>query len=197
MAEYIDTFGNSHSLEWEVFDNWGWTVLHRASAFGTADNIETLINYGASPTTPALPLRWTALHHAVFYGNLETFLFLIDPIRNVCIHSPDARGWTLLHIAASAGHGAIVRHLLSLGANHKSLSQPYDTHMPDELLNKSFAPGRAALAQGLGRYEQYISALRDFGLEEDNSYIREMDKDGSDDDDIFVDAEETFIATLR
>ena len=117
----------------------------------------------------------------------EAEIVLIDPKHNPCVHSPDARGWTLLHIAASAGHDAIVRHLLSLGANIKSLSLPYTTHMPDELLNKSFTPGKAALAQSVGRYEQYMAALSDFGFQED--LLEEIVQE-SDDDEVFMDAEE-------
>jgi ankyrin repeat protein len=92
MVEYIKLIGNDVSVEWEVLDMWNWTVLDRAAAFGTGDEVEALLMFGANPATIALPLRWTALHHAVFYGNLETFLVLIDPKYNASIHSVDARG---------------------------------------------------------------------------------------------------------
>jgi hypothetical protein len=164
-----------------------WT---EAAAFGTGDEVEALLMFGANPATIALPLRWTALHHAVFYGNLETFLVLIDPKYNASIHSVDARGWTLLHIAASAGHDVIVRHLLSLGVNHKSLSLPYPSHMPDELINKTFTPGRAAFAQSIERYKRYIVALQDFGLEID--LFNETFKEDSEDNEVFIDAEEYY-----
>jgi ankyrin repeat protein len=194
VIEYINAFGNDESIEWEVFDTSGWAVLHRAAAFGNGEEVEALIMYGANPTTAALPLRWTAIHHAVFFGNMDAFVILIDSKYNASVESPDARGWTLLHIAASAGHDAIVRHLLGLGANHHALSVPYFSHMPDELHGRCFMPSRAAAAQSLGRYEQYMNALKDFGLEE--RLPQERCEEEREDDEVYVDACESFYSTL-
>ena len=194
-TNYLDIFGNDASIEWEVFDVTGWTVLHRVAAFGFADELEALIRFGANPNTCALPLRWTALHHAVYYGNHETFLILISPKYQACVHSPDARGWTLLHIAASAGHDSIVRHLLSLNADHTHLSIPFMSHMPEVLLNRAVTPGEAALAQSRERYRQYLCAIHDYGLIELQSKEAEEEEEEDEDegDDIFVDAEEDFV----
>jgi ankyrin repeat protein len=189
VTNYLEVFGNDASIEWEVFDNWSWTVLHRAAAFGRADEVQALIRFGASPTTCALPLRWMAIHHAVYYGNFETFLVLIDPKYGASIACPDARGWTLLHIAASAGHDAIVRHLLSLGADHERLTLPYASHMPEQLFNQTFTPAKAAAAQSRERYCQYMEALRSFGLS--NSQDDLANEWGNENDEVYVDAEET------
>lgn len=187
-TKYLEIFGNDASIEWEVFDAWGWTVLHRTAAFGRADEVEALIRFGASPTTCALPLHWMAIHHAVYYGNFETFLTLINPKHGASIASPDARGWTLLHIAASAGHDDIVRHLLSLGADPERLTLPYMSHMPEQLFNQTFTPAKAAAAQSTERYRQYMEALDSFGLE-DSQDDQANDLENEDDDE-FVDAEE-------
>jgi hypothetical protein len=188
-TNYLELFGNDASIEWEVFDAEGWTILHRVAAFGRADDVEALIRFGASPTTCALPLHWMAIHHSVYYGNFETFLVLTNPKYGASIASPDARGWTLLHIAASAGHDAIVRHLLSLGADHERLTLPYMSHMPEQLFNQTFTPAIAAAAQSRERYCQYIEALASFGLKDPEDDLASEQR--SEDDDEFVDAEET------
>jgi Ankyrin repeats (3 copies) len=76
-----------------------------------------LIRLGVALMCVAPPLQWSAIHHSVFYGNYGTFIELLPHYVHLDINTPDTRGWTLLHIAASAGHDRIVRHLLSLGAN--------------------------------------------------------------------------------
>lgn len=126
-----------------------------------------------------------AIHHAVYYGNFETFLVLINPKNGVSIASPDARGWTLLHIAASAGHDDIIRHLLSLGANHERLTLPYMSYMPGQLFNQAFTPAKAAAAQSEERYCRYMEALVSFGLKDpQENQANDLASDG----DEFVDA---------
>jgi len=131
MVDYLTVLSADTFLELEILDTWGWTVLHRVAAFGTAVEVEALLKLGASPMTCALPLRWNAIHHAVFYGNYSTFVTLLPLYSHMLIDTTDERGWTLLHIAASAGHENIVRHLLRLGANPYSLSKPFRSHMPE------------------------------------------------------------------
>jgi Ankyrin repeats (3 copies) len=129
-----------------------------------------------------------AIHHAVYYGNFETFLVLINPKYGASIASPDSRGWTLLHIAASAGHDNIVRHLLSLGADHERLTLPYASHMPEQLFNQTFTPAKAAAAQSRERYCRYIETLDSFGLKDSKG--DQANERSDDDDDEFIDAEE-------
>jgi len=62
--------------------------------------------------------------------------------------------------------------------------------MPDELINKTFTPGSAALAQSIERYKRYIVALQDFGLEID--LFNETFKEDSEDNEVFIDAEEYY-----
>jgi hypothetical protein len=131
---------------------------------------------------------WMAIHHAVYYRNFETFLVLINPKYGASIASPDSRGWTLLHIAASAGHDNIVRHLLSLGADHERLTLPYASRMPEQLFNQTFTPAKAAAAQSRERYCRYIEVLDSFGLKD--SQDDQANERSDDDDDEFIDAEE-------
>lgn len=131
---------------------------------------------------------WMAINHAVYYGNLETFLVLINPKYGASIASPDSQGWTLLHIAASAGHDNIVRHMLSLGADHERLTLPYASRMPEQLFNQTFTPAKAAAVQSRERYCRYIEALDSFGLKD--SQDDQANERSDDDDDEFIDAEE-------
>ena len=161
MANFLTTLANADDFDVNIIDKWGWTVIDRAAAYGTADDIETLINLGASVNTCALPLRWSAIFHATYYGNFETFLTLVPHYSPIIIQETDARGWTLLHIAASAGHVQIVRHLLSLGTDPYSLSKPYMSHMPKELFGRRCTPEEVAAAQSARRREQFLEAVKE------------------------------------
>ncbi len=186
MLPFLTLMAAESVLEVEYVDKYGWSVLHRAAAYGVGEDIKKLVALGASLTTSALPLQWNAMFHAVFYGNFDTFLTLLTLYDATIIYATDARGWTLLHIAASAGHDEIVRHLLSLGAAPYSLSVPFTSHMPESLFKKRCTPEDVAIAQSQERREQYLKALHD--LEKDGQTPRLTQE--ADDTDIFWDAHE-------
>lgn len=144
-----------------VADTKGWTALYRAAAAGRPEEVVRLIELGADPYQAALPLRWNAIHHAVFHGNFSTFEALLPYYGDSAIIMADERGWTLLHIAASAGHDQIIRNLLRLGANPQARSRPFATHMPQEICNRKVTPQEAAAAQGLEREMQYMIAVQE------------------------------------
>jgi ankyrin repeat protein len=143
-----------------LYDCYGWTVLHRASAFGRPEEVETLIEMGANPTSVALPLKWNAIHHTGFYGNYATFEALLPNFEGAVTELDDKHGWTLLHIAASAGHNLIVRHLLHLGADPNALSQPFTSHMPECLFHRRCTPAEVAEAQSIERKEQSLAVVQ-------------------------------------
>lgn len=159
MLDFLNLLETYSFQDLDVVDTEGWTVLHRVAAYATPSEVERLIQLGASPERVALPLRWNAIHHAVFYGNYATFVVLLKYYDIVSLL--DDRGWTLLHIAASAGHDKIVRHLLHLKANSAARSLPYHSHMPESLFGLECTPQEVAAAQGEERESQYLGALRD------------------------------------
>jgi ankyrin repeat protein len=169
MLDFLHLLAANGPLDLEIVDTRGWTVLHRVASWGTAAEVDALLELGASPRTYALPLRWNALHHAAFYGNYATLLALLPACAASSIHEPDERGWTLLHIAASAGHDEIVRHLLQLGADPSCRSRPFMSHMPEMLFGKRCTPADAAAAQSPERLQKYLAALQELGLETDTA----------------------------
>lgn len=169
MLDYLKLLADDAVQDLDVVDTEGWTVLHRVAAYATAADLLELIRQGARPEHEALPLRWNALHHAVFYGNEATYKALLPYFGNHSITMLDERGWTLLHIAASAGHDAIVRDLLSRGADPDVLSKPFMSHMPESLHGRACTPRQVAAAQSEEREAQYVQALRMCSLEENES----------------------------
>jgi hypothetical protein len=92
----------------------------------------------------------------VFYGNTATFLTLASYHGPEVVSMVDERGWTLLHIAASAGHADIARHLLKVGANPGSLTAPFWSHMPEELFGRQCTPRDIAAAESLEREQIFL-----------------------------------------
>ena len=148
----------------DVADTEGWTVLHRVAAFGMPSEVLELIKLGANPDQVALPLRWNAVHHSVFYGNHGTFEVLIPYYGEDLVSMTDERGWTLLHIAASAGHDEIVQHLLRLGADPVARTRPFMSHMPEVLFKRACTPQEVAAAQSPEREKQYLEAVHHLSL---------------------------------
>lgn len=142
-----------------------------------------LIKLGASTMSLIPPLQWLAIHEAAFYGKTECFLELLPYYEGWDIDTPDTRGWTLLHIAASAGSDGVVRILLEKGADPYRRSWPFRSHMPESLHGKRCTPAEVARAQSEERYERYMTMLRDLGLA---STIEEDE----DEDLVFLDTQE-------
>ena len=129
----------------------GFGVIYRAMIFGTPEEVTTLIRLGVSPFDQVGPLRWTAIHNALFYGRCDIFLALLPHYQHFDINTPDLRGWTLLHISASAGQHDITRHLLEKGADWRATSKPSYSHMPEKLYRGRWAPAEVAGAQSLDK----------------------------------------------
>lgn len=117
MLDYLNALSSNDVQALDIEDAERWTVLYRVAAYGTSEEVLELIKEDARPEQFALPLRWHALHHAVSYGNVGTYKDLLPFFGDEVTIMVDERGWTLLHIAAFDGHDAIVRDLLSRGAD--------------------------------------------------------------------------------
>ena len=164
MLDFLNLLAEDSYQDLDVADTEGWTALHRVAAFSLPSEVEALMKLGADPEKVALPLRWNAIHHAVFYGNYGAFKVLLPRYGDNVVSVTDERGWTLLHIAASAGHDDIVRHLLRLGADPTTESKPFMSHMPESLFKRACTSQEVAAAQSLEREQRYLEAVRDLGL---------------------------------
>lgn len=100
-------------MDWDIQDGLGWTIFHRAAAFGQAKDLKKLLSLGASSRLYTFQLRWLPVSCAVNFGNESTFDFLIDMIPPQDLPSlVDTRGWNLLHLAAENGSEAIMTKVL-------------------------------------------------------------------------------------
>lgn len=188
MLDFLNLLAEDSYQDLDVADTERWTVLHRVAAFGLPEEVTALIKFGAMAQKTAPPLMWNAIHHAVFYGNYPTFQVLLPYFRSVETMT-DERGWTLLHIAASAGHDEIVRHLLRIGADSRARTKPFMSHMPESLFKRACTPREVALAQGKVLEEQFLDAVRDGGAPR----VVAVDEEDSDDDLVFLEARETLL----
>lgn len=104
----------------DIKDASGATLLHCASAAGSADIVKALLAAGAEPL-------WTdnqeldVLCYAAYSGSAECVRLLLDG--EVPIEWGLARGWVPLHLAAKHGHDAVVATLLAAGANPAAATQ--------------------------------------------------------------------------
>ena len=188
MMEFLNLLAEDSYLDLDVADAQNWTVLDRVAAVGTAKEVRRLIDLGANPHQEAMPLRWTAIHQAVYHGNPETFEALLPVYGDAVKDMVDARGWTLLHIAASAGQDRISRRLLSIGLSADARSKPYRSHMPASLFERMCTPQEVAAAQSTDVEMSFLEILREHGLS--TGYVMIPSDSDGDDDQEFCEARE-------
>ena len=167
QSEVLKILAEHSVLDFYRMDILEWTAFQRASAFGTSKDIETLLTLGAKPLECTSPLQWTAIHYAVDTGNWSTFSALLPCYGDIIKDIVDERGWSLLHLAASRGHGQIVRHLLWIGANPHLESIPARLYLPETLFDRRCTPEDVAEAFGQEQHAVLLSTAQELGIELD------------------------------
>lgn len=131
----------------------GWTVLHRAAAYGCSKDIDTLLGLGADSGQRTDEMKWLPLATAVHFGNLSTVEQLLSYMDMKAVRETDSRGWTILQLAAEQGDPQIVASLVSADG---------DLHTWSEMV-----PPALDVARGLGaeRLENFVHGLQMAGFD--------------------------------
>lgn len=144
-------------------DKQGWTLLHRAAAYGNGQDVKSLVKYSySSLRTQTTGLSWTPIFFAVQFGNLLTFNELKQHYQDLLIVT-DVRKWTLLHIAVNAKQFEMIRLLISLGADPHARSIATQYRVSEDLKDISVTPGDIARLRGKEVLASYTNFLRRAG----------------------------------
>ena len=148
--------------DFDTQDTEGWTCMHRAAAYGCAEDIKLLVKLGASTTIQTKKVCWAPLFCAVQFGNISTFeeLRRMDPD---FLSLRDVRRWTLLHVAVNAKQLDMISHLISLGADPHSKTLATEFCVSGDLRGRSVTPGDIAIARGEKVLATYVGALVNCG----------------------------------
>jgi ankyrin repeat protein len=135
-VKLLELFAGLENTFWNAPDRVGWTILHRAAAFGTGEDVRKILLMQGSPTIRTFKLNWLPIFCAVEAGNESTFeVLLAVPVLDFA-KLKDTRGWNLLHLAAQSGSLAILSKLLYLGIHPEEKTIASSLLIPDELKAK-------------------------------------------------------------
>lgn len=155
-------------LHLDVYDDDGWSVMHRAAVYGAAEDIPILIEYGLdafAKTIKPKPERdeseydqFSVLQLAVHYGRLNVVEQLLPHYvaRYGNVDLPDRRGWTLLHMAVDEGHLDVARMLVVNGANVDAKTKRTLSDTPGDDRTYKHTPTSLAKSYGPEVYKEFL-----------------------------------------
>ena len=141
----------------------GWTILHRAAAYGNAEDIDYLLRYGGDASIRTNAFFWPPIFVAATFGNLETFRVLANIYTGQLATDTDRVGWTLLHHSVYGRNIDIMSYLLQHGSCPHALTFPttmLETSIPEDLRGVALTPGAIANWCGPETLAAYDVALR-------------------------------------
>ena len=163
ILDYIRLLAENEIQDLALMDVDGWTCLHRVAGIGKADEVKELLLVGADPTALSKPLGWNALQHAVFYNNEATYFALQPSYGSTLVSMSDERGWTLVHLAATAGNATIIEDLLTSGADPYARSDPSGSeYMDSTLFQKSCSPTDVAANESDDHLKLYMQVVDEY-----------------------------------
>jgi ankyrin repeat protein len=138
----------------------GWTVLHRAAAYGTGDDVHALINRGASTVLKTGEYGWSPLATAVRFRNVATFDRLLKHVGVEAIRETDSRGWTMLHLAAEQGNRQLITRLVTSGAELHAMSEVRAVSVSRNSQACKMTPIDVARSLGPQKLQEYVHGLQ-------------------------------------
>ncbi len=131
------------------FNALGEQALMHAAWRGNADAVKWLLAKGARINSE--PMRWSALHYAVFAGHEKVAALLLD--NGADINARIANGSSVLMMAIYEGHEPLVRQLLARGAD-RSVKNDRD----EGALEWAFKHKRLAIARLVSAPQEFVAA---------------------------------------
>jgi hypothetical protein len=172
----------------DTYDGGGWTCLHRAAAFGVAQDIISLSKINAPMETKTRGLLWTPIFCAVLFDNEATFHEL-RKLQVDYLSITDVRGWTVLHLAAYAGSLNVIGGLVALGADPQARSHATTLFVPEALKNRALTAYELAIYHGEATSQFYEKCVE---MKYPETDVRESMV--PDEKDIFWPAAETWVS---
>jgi len=160
--EYLEILSAASFADFDAQDGEGWTCMHRAAAFGNAEDIKLLLKCQASTSSRTIKVSWMPIFCAVQFGNISTFNEL-RKVQPEYLDLRDIRKWSLLHLAVNAQRLDMLELLISLGADPHVRTLATEFLVPDDLKNQSLTPGDIAGLRGEDVLSRYVGALRRCG----------------------------------
>jgi ankyrin repeat protein len=126
----------------------GFPPLLLAATFGHRETTEYLLDQGANINITSLPpTEATALHAALFEGQIETARLLIERGADVTIKRGNngwpRAGWTALHYAAGCGLAELIEPLIACGADLCALDEDGRTPLDVAIEEKQYQTAEA------------------------------------------------------
>ncbi|KAH7068628.1 ankyrin repeat-containing domain protein [Paraphoma chrysanthemicola] len=160
QTEFLEILASNSFSNFNGRDDDGWSVLHRVAAFGTAADVQRLVQLKASVHSQTHNLQWVPIFCAVCFGNMETMKELWQQRNDPSLKDRiDLRGWNLLQVAAGAGNFEAVTYLLEQGVDLEGTSRSTSRSVPPALRNKCVTPSEVARNCGESAYNKWAEAL--------------------------------------
>ena len=127
----------------------GEQAIMHAAWKGRTEAVQWLLARGAKLNRE--PRQWTALHYAAFSGHTEVVTYLVE--KGADINAQSTNGSTPLMMAVYEGREAVVKQLITLGADRR-VRNDYD----EGAMDWAFKHNHHAIARLVGSTEEFAAA---------------------------------------
>lgn len=137
------------ALKINCHDEHGYTPLHHSARKNHPDFTRALIDLGADLELSTTSQKWTALHEAAYWGNVDIVDILIGAHANV--EAKSHKGKTPLHAGCQGRYGnegKVVQRLLQGGAVYDAADNQERTPLHDAAENNCISCAKHLLRAG-------------------------------------------------